>query len=58
MVKQNVQSSKRYAITTQMRIYKTNIYVWVIAGFFVCFLFIVLLVDSFSIQTFEHQFYF
>lgn len=58
MVKQNVQSSKRCAITTQMRIYKTNIYVWVIAGFFVCFLSIVLLVDLFSIQTFEHQFYF
>lgn len=43
MVKQNVQSSKRYAIITQMRIYKTNIYVWVIAGLFVCFLFIFLL---------------
>lgn len=43
MVKQNVQSSKRYVITTQMRLCKTNIYVWVIAGFFVCFLLIVLL---------------
>lgn len=42
MVKQNVQSSKRYVITTQMRIYKTNIYVWVIAGFFVCFFFLLI----------------
>lgn len=41
MVKQNVQSSKRYVITTQMRIYKTNIYVWVIAGFFVWFFFFI-----------------
>lgn len=34
-------SQVKDVITTQMRIYKTNIYVWVIAGFFVCFFFFI-----------------
>lgn len=36
-------SQVKDVITTQMRIYKTNIYVWVIAGFFVCFFFFLLI---------------
>lgn len=35
-------SQVKDVITTQMRIYKTNIYVWVIAGFFVCLFFLLI----------------
>lgn len=39
-------SQVKDVITTQMRIYKTNIYVWVIAGFFVCFFKLIFLLNS------------
>lgn len=35
-------SQVKDVITTQMRIYKTNIYVWVIAGLFVWFFFLLI----------------